>query len=186
MILLEPLLKNSRTILVDNLTNISKPDNTILITNDQSIPSYQAEEFINVYGPTAQNAYAPEQVIRLEIYGFQVGITRRFIGMAPDLTGESIIVKNLITRSKQSMLKRAHEIITLLDGNWGIPSLIRQDDDYEDLEFCILSPIGFLGSSAIEEVYEDHFHMSDTRETDRPEGLFLELSFGGMQVYTNK
>jgi hypothetical protein len=186
MIITEPLLETVRDILRDDLTNLTQTDKSIRITNDRKVPSYAGEEFINVFGANVQNLYEPSFEVRRERYGLKIGITRRFVGIAQDVSAESIYTydEDLFSRTKQSMLTRAHEIITLLDGQWGVPALIRQMEELEDYSFCILTPLGFESAAELEEVWAEHFRGEDDGE--RPQALFLELSFGGLEVYTNK
>lgn len=193
MILTEPILETIRTILRNNLTNISSSTHPLVvkrslrITNDEKVPPYAGEEFINIYGVTTTNEYEPTVQVRKEIYSLNIGITRRLVGIPPDTSAETIYTydEELISRTKQSMVRRAYEIISLIDGNWGIPALIRQMGcDSGDCDACILTPLGFSGSSAIEEKYADHFRGED--DSDRPQALFLELSFSGMEVYSDK
>jgi hypothetical protein len=187
MILTEPMLETIRDILQDNLTRITLPTRSIKITNDEKVPAYAGEEFINIFGATTSNEYEPTYQTRKEIYSLNIGITRRLIGIPPDLSAEAMYTQNeeFINRAKQTMLKRAYEIIELIDGNWGIPAIIRQMGcDSGQCDACILSPLGFTGSSALEEKYAEHFRLED--DGDRPQALFLELQFSGMEVYTDK
>ncbi len=187
MILTEPLLETIRTILRENLTNITLSTRSILITNDEKVPPYSGEEFINIYGATTSNEYEPTFQARKEIYSLNIGITRKLIGVPTDVSAEAWYTQNeaVVIRQKQTMLKRAYEIIELIDGNWGIPALIRQlGCDSGQCDACILTPLGFTGSSALEEKYAEHFRLEN--DGDRPQALFLELSFTGMEVYTDK
>jgi hypothetical protein len=187
MILTEPLLETIRDTLRDELTNITLPSRSILITNDEKLPSYSGEEFINIYGATTSNEYEPIFQARKEVYSLNIGITRKLIGIPPDISAEAMYTQNetVINRVKQTMITRAYEIIELIDGNWGIPALIRQMGcDSGDCDACILSPLGFTGSSALEEKYAEHFRLED--DGDRPLALFLELQFSGMEVYSDK
>jgi hypothetical protein len=187
MILVEPMLETIRDILQDELTNITLPTRCIKITNDEKVPPYSGEEFINIYGATTSNEYEAIYQARKEVYSLSIGITRKLIGIPTDISAEAMYTQNenIINRVKQTMLKRAYEIIELIDGNWGIPAIIRQMGcDSGVCDACILSPLGFTGSSALEEKYAEHFRLED--DGDRPQALFLELSFSGMEVYTDK
>jgi hypothetical protein len=186
MIITETLLETVRDILRDDIDNLTQTDKSIRITNDRKVPAYAGEEFINLYGVNVTNLYEPSFEVRKEAYSLNIGITRRFTGIPQDVSAESIYTydADLFTRTKSSMLVRAHEIITLIDGKWGIPALIRQSETLENYNFCILTPLGFIGASELEEVWAEHFRGEDDGE--RPQALFLELSFGGMEVYTNK
>ncbi len=187
MILTEPMLEAIRDTLQENLTRITLPTRSIKITNDEKVPAYSGEEFINIYGAITSNEYEAIYQARKEVYSLNIGITRKLIGIPPDLSAEAMYTQNetVINRTKQTMLKRAYEIIELIDGNWGIPALIRQlGCDSGVCDACILSPLGFTGSSALEEKYAEHFRLED--DGDRPQALFLELSFSGMEVYSDK
>lgn len=185
MLLTQPLLLNIQEILIDNLTDITEKEKSILITNDEKVPPYAGEEFINLFGITVENELDPVEIQRVENYSLSIGITRRLEGIPTDVSAESIYVEKLIQRAKAAMVQRAYEIINLIDGNWGIPSLIRQDEDLEEVaDFCILSPLGYRGSSELQEVFADHYRLEDP--SDRPQGLFLELNFGGLQTYFTK
>jgi hypothetical protein len=186
MIVSEPLLETVRDILRDNITNLTHADKSIRITNDKLVPPYAGDEFINIYGATTTNLYEPAFQVRLESHGLKIGITRRFLGIPQDVSAESIYTydEDLFTRTKQSMLTRAYEIITLLDGQWGVPALIRQMEELSEIDFCILAPLGFEESSELEEVWAEHFRGED--DGLRPQALFLELHFGGMEVYFDK
>jgi len=193
MILTEAILETIRTFLRDGLTNVSNNNTTlaakrsIRITNDEKVPPYAGEEFINIYGAVTENEYEPYIQVRKEVYSLNIGITRRLVGIPPDTSAEAMYTydEELITRNKQSMLKRAYEIIGLIDGNWGIPAMIRQMGcDSGDCDACILTPLGFAGSSPIEEKFAEHFRGDD--DSERPQALFLELSFSGMEAYSDK
>lgn len=193
MILTEPLLETIRTILRENLTNITNSTNTyalkrsIRITNDEKVGPYSGEEFINIYGATTSNEYEPTYQARKEVYSLNIGITRKLVGIPPDHSAEAAYTYDaeLISRAKASMITRAYQIIELIDGNWGIPALIRQMGcDSGDCNVCILTPLGFVGSSALEEKYGEHFRLED--DSERPQALFLELSFAGMEAYSDK
>ena len=185
MLLTQPLLINARDTLRDNLSNITQKEKSIRLTNERRVPAYAGEEFINLFGVVVSNEWDPIEITRVENYSLSIGITRRLEGIPTDSSAESIYVQDLITRAKEVMTRRAYEIISIIDGNWGIPALIRQDEDLAEIaDFCILSPLGYLGSAELEEVYADHFHLEDP--SDRPQALFLELSFGGLQAYFTK
>lgn len=187
MILTEPLLETIRDTLQENLTNITLPTRCIKITNDERVSPWAGEEYINIYGATTSNEYDSAYQARKEIYSLNIGITRRLIGQPTDLSAETIYTQNevYINRVKQTMVKRAYEIIELIDGNWGIIALIRQMGcDSGQCDACIMTPLGFVGSSALEEKFAEHFRLED--DGDRPQALFLELQFAGMETYTDK
>lgn len=186
MLITEPLLETVRDIMRDSLTRITKVDRSIRITNDRKVPPYAGEEFINIYGATMLNEYEASFNVRKEVYSLHIGITRRLVGIPPESSAEAAYTydEEIFRRNKQNMLTRAYEIIALIDGQWGVPALIRQMEDLQDYSFCILTPLGFEGSAPLEEVWADHFRGEDDGE--RPQALFLELSFGGMEVYFDK
>lgn len=193
MLITEPLLETVRDFLRSNLSGVGRTtelqDKLIRITNDQKVPPYSGEEFINVYGCTCSNEFPLGHETRKEVYSLKIGITRRLVGIPTDSSAEAIYTytQNLMSRSKSSMAKRAYEIIRLLDGSWGIVGLLRQFDwstFTDDENFCILTPLGYAGSAELEEVYAEHFYGED--DSDRPAGLFLELTFDGLEAYFNK
>jgi hypothetical protein len=186
MIIAEPLLETVRDILRDGIDNLTQVDKSIRITNDRKVPHYAGEEFINIYGATLTNEYDPTYQARKELYGLKIGITRRFTGIPTDVSAESIYTydEDLFSRTKSNMTVRAYEIITLIDGLWGVPATIRQLENLEEYDFCILTPLGLEYVSEVEEVWAEHFRGEDDGE--RPQALFLELSFGGMEVYIDK
>lgn len=170
-----------RDILQDELDHITEPTRSIIITDDEKCPPYAGEEFINIYGCRCVNEYSPSFSSRKEVYGLKIGITRRFSGIPQDLSGQSIYTydDDLMQRTKESMAARATQIVNLLDGNWGVPALIRQED------YCdVVTPLGFVGNSELEEVYAEHFRGED--DGDRPQALFLELEFDGLESYYDK
>lgn len=186
MLLNETLLESVVKILREELETIVLPEKSIRITNEDRVPPYAGEEFINIYGAQCSNEAKLEAGYRKEVYSFKVGITRRFVGIPIDVSAESIYTydEELISRTKASMSMRAYEIIRQIDGNWGIPALIRQNSALQSYDFCILTTVGYIGNAELEEVGAEHF--STEEETNDAVGLFLELSFGGMQAYFNK
>ena len=147
MLLNEPLLESVVDILREGLTYITVPKNSIKITNEQRVPAYSGEEFINVYGSEAVNEYDPIYQVRKDVYTINVGITRRLSGIPTDISGQTIYTQDdkTLKRAKATMSNRAFDIIKLLSNNWGIPALINQitgDNYLTDNEFCILSPLG--------------------------------------------
>ncbi len=181
MLLNEPLLETIRDFLQTELEGVKLPTRSIRITNEERVMASSGEEFINIYGAESNNEYSPIAETRKEVYSLKIGITRRLIGIPLDTTAESIYTYDeaLIKRTKSSMSNRASEIINLLDGSWAIVSLIKQK-----YGICAATPLGFLGSAALEEKGAEHFEAMP--ENENPIGLFLELSFGGLQAYTNK
>lgn len=193
MLITEPLLETVRDFLRQNLTGVARnstlQDKVIRITNDKKIPPYAGEEFINIYGCECTNDFPLSHETRKEVYSLKVGITRRLVGIPTDSSGEAVYTYDqpIMSRAKSSMAKRAYEIIRKLDGNWGIVALLRQFDwstFTDEDEFCILTPLGYAGSAEIEEVYAEHYYGED--DSDRPAGLFLELTFDGLEAYFNK
>lgn len=184
MLLLEKVLLVTRDLLRDELENITQIDKSIRITDDEKVPTYAGEEFINLYGATVSNEYPLEQPVRKEVYSITIGITRRLQAIPTDVSAESIYVEDLITRTKSTMIRRAYEIINHIDGNWGIPALIRQDTDLTSYDFCITSPLGFSNSSPLVEKWAEHFRLDD--DSERPQALFLELTFSGLTAYFKK
>lgn len=186
MLLNEPLLEVTRDILRDNLRNIVLPKKSIRITNEERVPAYAGDEFINIFGSECANENGPLSDVRKEVYSLKIGITRRFVGTPLDTTAEGLYTydEELISKAKSSMSMRAYDIINLLDGQWAVPALIRQMDSLADYNFCVSTPMGYLGNSQLEEKGAEHFYTE--AENENVVALFLELSFGGLQAYFNK
>jgi hypothetical protein len=184
VLITDALLTTVRDILRDNLTHITETDKSIRITNDEKVPSYSGEEFINLYGCTVRNDFPLLADTRKEVYGVKIGITRRLIGIPTDQSAEAIYINDLISRTKSTMARRAYEIINLIDGSYGIPALINQMDWSDFPDFCVITPLCYSSSQEIEEKYAEHFYSED--DSERPQALFLELSFDGLEAYFSK
>lgn len=187
MLLTEPLLEVTRNRLRDKLKNIAVPRTSIRITNEERVPPEAGEEFINLFAATSTNEYPSNHTQRKERYSFSVGITRRFSNLTINTTAEGIYTYDaeLISRTKSSMARRAYEIIGWIDGSWAIPNAIEDLPEYENLHFCITSPIGYAGSDQLQEVTANHFYTEDEVE-EQPVGLFLRLHFTGLETYYDK
>lgn len=182
MLLMEPLLETTRNILRQDLVGVENPIKSIRVTQDEQIPPYAGDEFINIYDTQMDLLSTEEDLARVEIYRYKIGITRRFAGFPADHLAESIYIEDLISQTKSSMCKRAYEIIALIDARWSIPALIRQMDTLQDTDFCIIGPMFLDSVSSVSEVFGDHFR-NEEDDNDNPSGLFLEMSFSGLQTY---
>jgi len=189
MLLIEPILQVCRDVLQENLKNIVNPTKSIRITNDERVPPWAGEEFINIFGAQVGNEYPLIHVGHKDIHTMSIGITRRLRGIPTDYSAETIYTysEEFIQRAKSSMCKRANEIINLLDGKWSIVNRISNLESLEDEEFCLMAPLEFSGSVTLIEVSPAHFYLEeDAEDSDRPAGLFLELNFAGLDTYTAK
>jgi len=186
MLLNEPLLEVTRDFLRDNLIKVTLPTKSIKITNEETVPPYSGEEFINLYGATCDNSTKPVFQYREEIYSLNIGITRRLSGVPVDHSAEAIYIsdENLITSVKRSMSLRAYDIINLIDGEYGIPALVSQLSELSSFCFTATTPLNYLSSSAVTEVGAEHFYGED--DNDNPQALFLELQFGEFHAFFNK
>lgn len=187
MLISEPLLEVTRDFLRANLNNIYLPDRSIRLTDEERVPPYAGQEFINLYALSCENLTDPIFPYRQESYGLKIGITRRLSGSPVDSSAESIytVDENLVHQAKIAMTQRAFDIVNLIDGKWAIPALIRQLSYLSGYSFCILSTLNYLSSSeGVREVFAEHFYGEDDNEN--PQGLFLELNFGEMHVYFDK
>ena len=178
----EPILETVRDHLSEELKNLFRRDRSVKITNEERIPQWAGEEFINLFGAETVNLYPPSFSQRKEVTTLRVGITRRFAGQPLDHTAESIYTykDDLMARIKPSMSARASEIIDLIDGNWDLVNEVSQIAGG-----CILTPLGYEGNSGLTEVFADHFSIEED-EDDNPVGLFLELTFSGMEAHYSK
>jgi hypothetical protein len=186
MLLTEPLLEVVRDHLQENLINVKLPNRSIRITNEDSVPPYSGEEFINLYGAVCENSTKPVFPYREEIYSLSIGITRRLSAVPIDHAAEAIYTSNekLISTAKRSMSLRAYDIVALIDGNYGIANLVTNLDDLSTYYFCATSPLNYLGSSSLQEVGAEHFYGLD--DNDNPQALFLELQFGEFHAFFDK
>jgi hypothetical protein len=187
MLLLEPTLEEIRSLLRSEIKNLASPDTSIRITNEDRIPAEAGEEFINLYGATCSNLYPPENITRKERYSLKIGITRRFNSFGPNVTGESLYTYDdaIYSRAKSSMVKRAFEIINLIDGNWTLAGDIRDKAALDGYDFCLLTPLGFSSAEPVIEVEADHFYTED-EVTGLAVGLFLVLNFEGLETHYSK
>ena len=186
MYLQEHILEATRDILRTDLKNVKVANRSIRILNDERVPAYSGEEFIGLYNAEHRNEYSPKAIVTCDVYTLTIGITRRLIGIPTDTSAETIYAEDerLISRTKSNMLKRAREIVDIIDGNWSIVNTVRINALIDDINVCILSPLGLESMGALEEVEAAHFHADE--DSDRPEGLLLELQFVGMESYVNK
>ena len=186
MYLQEYILEETRNLLRQDLEGVDNPNRSIRITNDEKVPAYAGEEFIALYNIEATNEYPTKAVSRKDIYDLTIGITRRFIGIPTDTSAETIYAEDsdLMVRTKSHMLKRAREIVSLIDNNWELVNSIRIGALVDDIFVCILGPLGLESMGSLEEVEASHFHATD--DSERPDGLLLELQFSGMESYISK
>jgi hypothetical protein len=186
MLLNEPLLEVTRDFLVKNLKQVTQATRSIRITNEDSVPPYSGEEFINVFGSVCENSTDPVFPYREEIYSLSIGITRRLSSVPLDHSAEAIYTtnENLARAVKRSMSLRAYDIINLIDGEYGIPALVTQLPSLDNYYFCATTPLNYLGSSTVQEVGPEHFY--GLGEDDNPQALFLELQFGEFHAFFDK
>lgn len=188
----EHLLRGIRNTLRTNLSTVAgtvvkSHEKSILIMPDEKVPPMAGEEFIGVYGTQMTNSFVPRSVLSKEVYQVTVGITRRIQTQPVERIGDSIYTEDtdVINRTRPSMLKRAREIITLIDGVWTLMQTVNTAITADD-GCWFITPLALISADAQPKyVDEDHFFTkSDSSKFHK--GLFIEIVFGGAEFIRPK
>lgn len=185
----EKLLQAVRNRLRDNLTNLPGTSSksklkSVSIMPNEMIPPYAGEEFIGIYGGRMVNDYPTATRSSRENYSISVGITRRIQAQPIDRLGDTIYTEDtdVYDRDRPSMLARARDIITLIDGITQVitdANELLSDDSDVSPGYCFMTPLALISADMQPRyVDEDHFFTPED-DNEFHKGLFIELSFGG-------
>lgn len=181
----EVLLEQTRDFLKDNLTGVTRPNQSIRVMVDDRVPPTSGEEFIGIYGGSSVNVNNPTDITKRISHGLTIGITRRVIATPNEQTGEHIFTEKHIQHIKPSMLARAKQIIQLMlrsDG-WALMELINAIVAVDG--GCFLTPMGLISvDSQPETKDESHFDTDDNPSNRRYVGLYLGIEFGGAEYFS--
>ena len=182
----EKLLQAVRNRLRKNLTfsgiSTTAKKQSIQIMPDQMVPPMSGEEFIGIYGGDLKNLYPVPGNSTKESYGISVGITRRVSAQPVDRLGDTTYTQDLkvYNRTKPSMLKRARQIMTLIDGIWQV---VEDANTLIDSDGCpFITPLGLVTADIQPKYVDENHFFTDPDSNKFHKGLFMEISFAGAEI----
>lgn len=189
MIHKEIVLEGIRSHLRSNLTNLTRPNDSLRVMQDEKVPPGSGEEFIGIYGGEVENLFRPNEVTKRINHGFTIGITRRMQGIPNEDAGETVYTYDAakVARAKPSMLERAREIANLVDSSWTLITAINAALTTAGECPGFITTFGFVSlDPQLQEVNEDHFDQEQARGLRgdiRYIGLLMELEFSGAEYF---
>ena len=188
----ELLLQAVRDRLRDNLTNVigkrslsaNAHKKSIQITPDEKVPPSAGEEFINLFGSGFRNRNPAQSNSAIEVYGVTVGITRRILAQPVDRIGDSIYTEDVavIDRIKPSMMKRAREIINLIDGVYSVITSVNTAAADVTGACGFYTALGLESADAQPKYVDENHFFTDPDSNKFHKGLYLEIVFSGAEL----
>lgn len=181
----EYLLEAVQTTLRNGLTQVTKIEESVKITANEKADNASGREFMGIFSAGYSNVYPPEHIAAKFVFSINVGLTMRLAAKPLDRIGNKTIVHDdLVEELKPSMMKRAGQINSLIDGSQTLIAIA--NSKLQSGECPFLAPLGFESDSGeIIYVEEEHFFNTENKNV-RPEGVYLELLFSGAYIIRPK